>query len=127
MGRVATALAVAVFTVVAVRTAILAVPFMNPDNLAYLAWGEELRGGHLPTVENALTTPHPAPIALMAIVGDIVSPLGTWAALAALGLAGMVAGATLVAWRRAGPSGACAALVGLGLSGGIWRAGPLRD
>jgi hypothetical protein len=126
MGRVATALAVAVFTVVAVRTAILAVPFMNPDNLAYLAWGEELRGGHLPTVENALTTPHPAPIALMAIVGDIVSPLGTWAALAALGLAGMVAGATLVAWRRAGPSGACAALVGLGLSGGIWRAGPLR-
>ena len=102
MARLAAALAVAAFVVVAVRTAVLAVPFMNPDNLAYLAWGEELRAGGLPTAENALTTPHPVPILLMAVVGGIVSPLATWAALAICRAGAVVVGAALVAWRAAG-------------------------
>ena len=126
MARLAAALAVAAFVLVAVRTAVLAVPFMNPDNLAYLAWGEELRAGGLPTAENALTTPHPVPILLMAVVGGIVSPLATWAALAVAGLVAVVAGATLVAWRAAGVSGVAGALLALALAGGIWVAGPLR-
>ena len=48
MAQLAAALAVAAFIGIAVRTAVLAVPFMNPDNLAYLAWGRELRGGACP-------------------------------------------------------------------------------
>ena len=126
MARLASALAVAAFVLVAVRTAVLAVPFMNPDNLAYLAWGAELRAGGLPTAENALTTPHPVPILLMAVVGGIVSPLATWAVLAIAGLVAVVAGATLVAWRAAGASGVAGALLALALAGGIWAAGPLR-
>jgi hypothetical protein len=126
MARLASALAVAAFVLVAVRTAVLAVPFMNPDNLAYLAWGEELRAGGLPTAENALTTPHPVPIVLMALLGGIVSPLATWAALTAAALAAVVAGATLVAWRAAGAPGVAVALLALALAGGIWSAGPLR-
>jgi hypothetical protein len=126
MARLASALAVAAFVLVAARTAVLAVPFMNPDNLAYLAWGEELRAGGLPTAENALTTPHPVPILLMAVVGGIVSPLATWAALAVAGLAAVVAGAALVAWRAAGAPGVAGALLALALAGGIWSAGPLR-
>ena len=126
MPRVAMAVAAVLFVVAAASTAILAVPFMNPDNLAYQAWGEQLRGGGLPTVENALTTPHPAPILLMAVLAGIVSPLATWAALAIAGLAGVVAGAVLVAWRRAGATGAGAALLVLGLGRLIWIAGPLR-
>ncbi len=126
MVRLASALAVAAFVGVAARTAVLAVPFMNPDNLAYLAWGEELRAGGLPTAENALTTPHPVPILLMAVSGGIVSPLATWAALAVAGLVAVVAGATLVAWRAAGAAGVAGALLALALAGGIWSAGPLR-
>ena len=60
--------------------------------------------GSLPTAENALTTPHPVPIVLMAAVGGIVSPLATWAALAICGLVAVVLGAALVAWRAAGAS-----------------------
>ncbi len=126
MARLASALAVAAFVVIAVRTAVLAVPFMNPDNLAYLAWGEELRAGGLPTAEHALTTPHPVPIVLMAVVGGIVSPLATWAALAVAGLIAVVLGATLVAWRAAGAPGVAGALLAVALAGGIWSAGPLR-
>lgn len=126
MARLASALAVAAFVVIAVRTAVLAVPFMNPDNLAYLAWGAELRAGGLPTAENALTTPHPVPILLMAVGGGIVSPLATWAVLAIAGLVAVAAGATLVAWRAAGASGVAAALLALALAGGVWSAGPLR-
>ena len=126
MPRVAMAVAAVLFVVAAASTAILAVPFMNPDNLAYQAWGEQLRDGSLPTVANALTTPHPAPILLMAVLAGIVSPLATWAALAIAGLAGVVAGAVLVAWRRAGATGAGAALLLLGLGRLIWIAGPLR-
>ena len=126
MARLASALAVAAFVAVAVRTAVLAVPFMNPDNLAYLAWGRELRGGSLPTAENALTTPHPVPIVLMAIAGGILSPLATWAALTIAGLVAVVAGATLVAWRSAETPGVAGALLTLALAGSIWSAGPLR-
>ncbi len=126
MARLASALAVAAFVGVAARTAVLAVPFMNPDNLAYLAWGRELRGGSLPTVENALTTPHPVPIVLMAIVGGIVSPLATWAALTIAGLVAVVVGAVRVAWRAEGAAGVAGALLTLSLAGAIWSAGPLR-
>ena len=126
MARLASALAVAAFILVAARTAVLAVPFMNPDNLAYLAWGEELRAGGPPTAANALTTPHPVPILLMAVVAGIVSPLATWAALAVVGLVAVVAGATLVAWRATGATGVAGALLALALAGGIWSAGPLR-
>ena len=126
MARLASALAVAAFVVIAVRTAVLAVPFMNPDNLAYLAWGQELRHGGLPTPENALTTPHPVPIVLMAAVGGIVSPLATWAVLATCGLVAVVLGATLVAWRAAGVPGVGGSLLALALAGAIWSAGPLR-
>ncbi len=126
MARLAAAIAVAAFALVAVRTAVLAVPFMNPDNLAYLAWGEELRAGGLPTAENALTTPHPGADPADGPVGGIVSPLATWAALAVAGLAAVVVGAALVAWRAAGVSGVAGALLALALAGGIWSAGPLR-
>jgi len=126
MTRVAMAVAAVLFVIAAASTAILAVPFMNPDNLAYQAWGAQLRGGELPTVANALTTPHPAPILLMAAIGGIVSPLATWAALAIAGLVAVVAGAVLVAWRRAGATGAGAALLVLGFGRLVWIAGPLR-
>lgn len=126
MARLASALAVAVFVVVAVRTAILAVPFMNPDNLAYLAWGAELRELARPTLANALTTPHPVPIALMAAVGAILTPLATWAVVAAVGLAASAAGAAVLAWRHAGAQGVGVTVLALGLSAGIWGVGPLR-
>ncbi len=126
MVRAATLIAAACVTAVMVSTAIFGVPFMNPDNLAYIAWGAELRAGGTPTVAAALTTPHPVPIVLMAALGGVASPLVTWAALAAAGLVAVVAGACLVAWRSTGAPGVAGALLALALAGGIWSAGPLR-
>ena len=87
MARLASALAVAAFVGVAVQHGGARGAVHEPRQPRLPGVGaRSCAPARLPTAENALTTPHPVPIVLMAAVGGIVSPLATWAALAICGL-----------------------------------------
>ena len=58
--------------------------WMNPDNYALLAWGRQVASFHQITLENGLTTPHPLPMALAALLFHGGTPIGFFTFLSAL-------------------------------------------
>ncbi len=100
--------------------------WMNPDNYASLAWGQEVASLHAITLENALTTPHPLPIALAAALYHGASPIGFFTVMSAVALLIMAICAGVAAHRRAGMMAATLAILFVGASDGIAESAALR-
>jgi hypothetical protein len=96
--------------------------WVNPDNYGYLAWGAQVARGVQISVDNALATPHPLPIAFAAIVGRMGTPLAIWTTVALISIALISAASGYAAFRRAGIAAAALAIVMVAASDGLAEA-----
>ena len=101
--------------------------WINPDNYAYLAWGEQVRNGVQLTLGNALTTPHPLPIIVGAAISGLMAPIALWTAIAAVATATIVVAAAIAAGRRQGIAAATIAGAFAVASDGIGESLTLRS
>ena len=100
--------------------------WMNPDNYAVLAWGKQVSSLHQITLENGLTTPHPLPMALGALLYHGGTPIGFYTFLSAIALLVIAASAGIAANRRAGIPAAVLAILLIGTSDGLGESAALR-
>jgi hypothetical protein len=100
--------------------------WMNPDNYALLAWGRQVASFHQITLENGLTTPHPLPMALAALLYHGGTPIGFFTFLSALALLVIATSAGIAAHRRAGIPAAVLAILLIGTSDGLGESAALR-
>ena len=96
--------------------------WMNPDNYALLAWGRQVASFHQITLENGLTTPHPLPMALAALLYHGGTPIGFFTFLSAVALLVIAVSAGIAAHRRAGIPAAVLAILLVGPRTGSARA-----
>ena len=100
--------------------------WMNPDNYALLAWGRQVASLHRITLENGLTTPHPLPMALSALLYHRGTPIGFFTILSILALLVIAVSAGIAAHRRAGVPAAVLAILLIGTSDGLGESAALR-
>ncbi len=100
--------------------------WMNPDNYALLAWGKQVASFHQITLENGLTTPHPLPMAIGALLFHGGTPIVFFTFLSALALLVTAVSAGIAANRRAGIPAAVLAILLIGTSDGLGESAALR-